>query len=117
MIYPRVHKVHIPIVARNFDRADWHVQTILLECAFRKFCCDPSAQLNQRVFNGVGMCDFDVHEHRREICEERCLIDGRCLVKRWGGGVVLAASEGRFFRGTEMKGHGSINLFVKVAME
>lgn len=102
IIHPRVHKIHIPFVATDINRADWHVQTILLECPFREFCSSPSAQLNQRVFIGVRTFNFDVDENGREVCEEGCLIDGRGLVKRRGGSVVSAALEGRFFGGTEM---------------
>ena len=102
IVYSCVHKIYIPVVAADINRADWHVQTILLKCPFRKLCIDPSAQLNQRVFIGAGTFDFDVHEHRREVCEEGCLIDGTGLVMRRGGGVVSAAAEDGLFIVSEM---------------
>ena len=69
-VYPRVYKVQIPVVAIDINRADWHIQTILLECPFGEFSSSPSAQLNQRVFIGIWTFNLNVDEGGREVCKK-----------------------------------------------
>jgi hypothetical protein len=73
--------------------------------------------LNQRVFVGVGTFDFNMDKDGREVCEGGCLIDRRGLIAGRVGGIVSAALKCSLFRGPEVQGHGSVDSFIKVAIE